>query len=538
MPEDVHSVPDCLGPEEWCVALSSAVRWLGAHVAHIDSLNVFPVPDGDTGTNMYLTLKAAAEACTSGPGWQSLGELAERTARAALLAARGNSGVILSQALIAMAQAFDGSSCADGPLFAEALSKAVDSSYSILANPVEGTILTVLRRTAEAAQALGRRGATLGDVLRASLEAARDAVADTPTLLEVLSQAGVVDAGGEGFRVILEGMLMGLEGRPLPQPRVGEQTLTRTAEVESANVQGGYCVTVTLKGAGGLLTDLRSGLQRQGTSVAVVAESEFIKVHVHSEDPTALLEWLSSQGEVHQVKVDRIFHRVQLPLFPPNQTEGRAALVVVAEGEGFIELFSRLGARVVSTRALTPTVEELLRAIEGSPGDKVLVLPNDPNVMLVAQQAANLASKTVQVVPTRTPQEGVAAAIAFSSDVDLQENVINMSQAARRVVSVEVTKAVRDAKVSGTPVRAGQFMAIIAGNGVATGDTLRTAVQGALNKLKGSGYGYVSVYYGADLGPDSLEEVMAEIANALPGAQVEVNWGGQKRALLLMSLED
>jgi DAK2 domain fusion protein YloV len=532
-----RTIPDCLGPEDWCVALNSAARWVGVHTEHLNGLNVFPVPDGDTGTNMYLTLKAAAEACSSGRNEGALQQTAERAAKGALLAARGNSGVILAQALIAMAASFENSPCADGAVLAKAFMSAAKESYSVLLHPVEGTILTVIRRAAEAAQRVAMETRAAGPVLRAALEAAGLAVDETPKLLDVLAEAGVVDAGGEGFRLTLEGMLYGLEGRRLPEPHAVLAAPSDTAGAHLSGQVPTFCTTVTLKEVDDGLSNLREGLGRLGDSVVVIANSSFVKVHVHTDDPARVMSWLSERGEIQEVKVDRITSQSGLPVARAYQPVRPLDLVAVAEGEGFKEIFLRLGVRVVDAKELSPTVEDLLRAIEGCSSEAVAVLPNDPNILSVARQAARLSRKKVEVLDTRTVQEGLAAAIAFSPDVTLEENLINMQEAAKRVVSIRVVQAVKHGRVAGTTVRAGQYLGIVEGNGVALGDTPSEAVLRAVEGLGQKNFSLVSIYYGENVSAEQLKDLVELIKKVLPCADYEVNWGGQRQSLLLIALE-
>ncbi len=535
--ERTAGAPDCLGPDDWCRCLRSAAQWLGLHAEQINALNVFPVPDADTGTNMYLTLEAAAEACAAGKGSQSLGDRAEWAARGALLAARGNSGVILAQALIGMAEVFDGFACADGSTLAHAMRKAAQASYDVMLQPVEGTILTVMRRAADAAERAAQGGADVQGVLRAALEAAGDAVAETPRLLDVLAEAGVVDAGGEGFRIALEGMIYGLEGRPLPEPQPAHAPHRSTLEMPPDRNGRGFCITVTLRAVRSSGVELREELAKLGESVVVIADPSLVKVHVHSDDPSEVLQWAAQKGEVQEVKVDRILERIG-PVSPRSRDLGsRVSVVAVTEGEGFTELFSRLGARVVDAGELSPTVEDLLRAIEGSPAPVVVVLPNDPNVLVTAREAGKLSTKKVEVMDTRTLQEGLAAVVAFSPDVPLEQNLSNMRASARRVTSIRVAQAVKDGWAAGTRVRAGQFMAVISGDGVGVGATLREAVARAVGLLADRDFSLVSVYYGDRAEPDELKEVVEGLRAMLPSSDVEVAWGGQRRSILLISLE-
>lgn len=523
-------------------ALATATRWVEQHAEALNALNVFPVPDGDTGLNMSLTLGSANE-YVQGAAGTALADVADAMARGALMGARGNSGVILAQILRGVARELAKAPTADGPCLARALGEGSRAAYGALANPVEGTILTVARAAAD-----GAGGAARGDILAvldAAHRRARAAVAETPELLPVLKQASVVDAGGEGYRVFLEGLLMHLRGDPLPETPA---TVTTWADLSSLHQDEGdffgYCTEVLFQGSGLDLEAVRERVNALGTSVLVVGDSELLKVHVHTLRPGAVLDLATDLGELVKVKIDNM--QLQHQAFAESAGRVGAAtaiepglgLVAVAAGDGLRRLFESLGAVVVpGGQSMNPAVEDITQAIQATGRLEVLVLANNKNILMAAEQAVSLASgQRAAVVPSRNIPQGIAAALALNPEASLDENVRSLSESVEKTHCIEITRAVRGASLEGLEVRGGEFFALLDDRPAAVGASSEEALRGALEQLPAQRYEISTIYIG-DEGTHEQAERLAETIRDRTGAEVETVEGDQPLYPYIISVE-
>lgn len=511
--------------------MEGAARWLEANAAAVNALNVFPVPDGDTGTNMSLTLKAGVDAMAATPE-----EGVRALAHGALLGARGNSGVILSQWLAGLSDGLEGG-------WQRALRAASDRAYKALSDPVEGTILTVVRGAAGAAK--GVRSSNVEKVLQASLEGAREALATTPELLPVLREAGVVDAGGQGIVLILEGALADLQGRELrPAASLGAIDAQWLAEAQHER-SWGYCTEFVVQGDGLSPEAVRERVSPLGDSLLVVGDAGTVRVHIHTEDPGAALSLGVSLGSLHRIKIDNMTeqHARVVGGTLPEVLEGRGAapapIVAVVPGEGLARVYLSMGAaRIVpGGQTMNPSTEEMAQAVEAVDAPAVLILPNNPNVVAAAEQVAQVVDKAVRVVPSRTTVQGIAALLAYNPEESVEKNARGMAARLDSVYTVEVTQAVRKASIEGVSVKQGQYLGLLERKPAAAGNTPGEAMDRALDEL-GLDAGYlVTLYYG--------EGVTAEEASALARAlkerpdtpEVEVVWGGQPHYQYIASVE-
>jgi len=541
------SAMTALSPRQLYEALVAASSWLEAHAEALNAINVFPVPDGDTGTNMSLTLRSTLqEAARLEPEARpvSLAALVEALARGALMGARGNSGVILSQLVMGLAKACQGKEALDAPALAAALEKGTELACRAIAQPREGTIITVAREAAQAARALVERGERdLRAVLAAAAEAARQAVERTPQLLPILAEAGVVDAGGQGLWVVLEGMARHLRGEPLEAPmatatRLQRDWLAHTQEMHAATPSlYGYCTEFLLQGEGLDPAHLRSRLQAMGDSVVVVGDERLLRAHLHTDDPGAAISLGTRLGELLEVKVDNIRQQADRFLEWHEAFQAQVTVVAVATGQGLIQVFRSMGAKVVpGGPTMNPSVGQLLEAIEACPTPQVIVLPNDKNVIPSAHQAAQMSQKEVEVVPTRTIPQGIAALLAFNPERGLAENAQAMAEAAQAVHTIEVTRAVRQARLHGHHIREGDIIALVDGELRVVAPTPEEAVRQALAALDG-GEGLLTLYYGAETEPHAAEALAASLRQEHPALEVEVVDGGQPHYYYIASLE-
>ncbi len=582
------------------VAFRSAVANLAAHVDEVNALNVFPVPDGDTGSNMLATVRAAldaADALSVGPEADA-GRVTHAVAQGALMGARGNSGVITSQILGGIAHALDGKRQFNGLDLAHALDAGSKKAYAAVQRPVEGTILTVIREASAAAIAAAERDNEAEAVLVATVEAAERSVAKTPTLLEVLREAKVVDSGGQGLFRLFEGALAAVRGLPVsgeqevavladgvPRPAPRLPVLVGGAEKTAY----GYETVYLVHARPGERLDPRAMsayLESIGDSVLVAGDEAVAKVHVHNDRPDAVVAYGLSVGTLTRITIENLDGQASDvrearaaafledaasvagtwpapaygdPFARAMATSARTAMaerlpatrmplgvVVVAPSEGLAERLSMtaegfkeyVAFRVVrGGQTANPSTGELLDAVTSTPADELLILPNNPNVILAAKQVASMTDRVVHIVPTRNCAEGVAALLRLDPAQDAEENAEAMTAAARAILSVQVTEAVRDATVSGKKVKKGQTMVLDPDDGLlALDNDANRAVITAFGRMKG-GFEIVEVYYGAEASLEDAEELASRIHEVAPGAEVEVLHGGQPHYRYLISAE-
>lgn len=528
---------------------SAAASWLEKSSADIDALNVFPVPDGDTGTNMLLTMRSTVEESQLAVD-SSVSGVAKAMAKGALVGARGNSGVILSQIFSGLSQSLDGKDSITGQELADALAKASAVAYAGLSNPVEGTILTVMREAAEAAQA---HAATASDdvvsVVEAAADAAKESVAKTPTLLPVLMEAGVVDAGGQGLYTILEGVLHYLKGETeqlkLRRPWMVASSVPLTTRspqmVGVEEVPYGYCTNFVIKGENLDPDKLRKRLEKRGQSVIVVGDNSAVRVHIHTLDPGDIISYVVPLGTLHEINIRdmdeqyRDFIEMQKERMPAVEV----AIVTVVVGEGLANVFTSLGATFIvpGGQTMNPSTKDLLQAVEAVASDKVIILPNNKNIVLTAGQVQSLTKKTIVVVPTTTIPQGVAALLAFDYEADMESNAQSMEKARAAVKSVEVTRAVRSTTLGGLDIRKKQAIGFLDGDLVAVGDSPDTVVQEVLAKADLDKAEVITIYFGDDTTLDEAEAVGDAFDKQHPQLQVEVVQGGQPHYNYIVSVE-
>jgi len=534
-------------------ALDAAAAWLDGHRATVDALNVFPVPDGDTGTNMSMTLNAALrEARESGS--DRVGKVAERAAYGALMGARGNSGVILSQLLRGFARATHDATALDAATLAAALTAAAETAGRAVMKPVEGTILTVATAVARTATDSATREDNPLAVLDATLDEARAAVARTTEQMPLLKQAGVVDAGAQGYMLILEGFARYLHGQSTHVE--GKAATSDSAPLHMAQVEHGddygYCTEFVIAGAGLELAAIRERIAGMGASLLVVGEPTLVRVHVHTEDPGRVLSYVAPLGQLHKIKIDNM--QAQHDAFvataetrdaheaPPYQAErepGLVGIVAVAPGAGLAEIFRSLGTDLVVSggQTMNPSTQELLAAIDELPQQNVILLPNNSNVRLAAEQACGLTRKRVTIVPARTIPQGMAALVVYSADADLATNVATMTAAMATVRTGEVTVAVRDAQLDGLSVRSGHALGLLDDEAVVVEAERDAVALDLMDKMSAADGEILTIYYGVDVTEQGAEALAATARERYGALEVEVVSGGQPHYPYIMSLE-
>ena len=528
---------------------AAATAWLEKSASDIDALNVFPVPDGDTGTNMLLTMRSAIAEAYQSPD-RSASAVAQAMAKGALMGARGNSGVILSQIWRGLAQGLAEKKSFTGSDLAEALLQASKLAYQGLSNPVEGTILTVAREASSAAQAQAASGSDdIISIMEATVNAANEAVANTPSLLPVLMEAGVVDAGGQGLYTILEGALRYLRGEAeqmqfrKPQMIASNVPITTKPPQMGAEEEEiyGYCTEFLLKGQRLNPDKLRQRLEKRGQSLIVVGDEATIRVHIHTVDPGSVIHYAASLGTMHQVSIRNMDeqHRDYLEMQKEKAPAIDIAIIAVVSGDGLSDVFTSLGAAAIVSggQTMNPSTKDLLRAVESVASDNVIILPNNKNIVLTAEQVQSLTTKTVVVVPTETIPQGIAALLAFDYEADFETNTEIMSRAKSTVRSIEITRAVRSTQLDGLNIKKKQAIGLLDGDLLAAGNDTIDVLNKMLAKLNLNKAEITTVYYGADTELAEAEQVSASIREQHPQLQVEVVSGGQPHYNYIVSIE-
>jgi len=528
---------------------AAATAWLEKSVADIDALNVFPVPDGDTGTNMLLTMRSTIEEAYHASDSSASG-VAQAMAKGALVGARGNSGVILSQILNGLAQGLAEKESFTGNDLAEALLQASTVAYKGISNPVEGTILTVIREAASAAQA--HASAVSDDVvlvMEATVSAAKESVANTPSLLPVLMEAGVVDAGGQGLYTILEGALHYLKGEveqlKLRRPWMVASSIPLIAKVPQMvgadEVPYGYCTEFLLEGEKLDPDRIRRRLEDKGESLIVVGDDSTVRVHIHTLDPGNVVHYVTSLGTLHQVSMRNMDeqHKDYLEMQKERMPALDIAIVAVVAGDGLSNVFTSLGAAAIvpGGQTMNPSTKDLLQAADLVASEKVIILPNNKNIVLTANQVQSLTTKTIEMVPTKTIPQGVAALLAFDYEADLETNARNMNSAKSSVKSIEVTRAIRSTRLGGLDIKKKQAIGFLDGDLVSVGDKTDAVLSEVLARANLNAAEVITIYYGADTKPDDAEQVGVAIRQEHPQLQVEVVQGGQPHYNYIVSIE-
>jgi DAK2 domain fusion protein YloV len=527
---------------------ASATDWLEKGASEINAINVFPIPDGDTGTNMVLTMRSALEEARRALG-QSASSVAKSLARGALMGARGNSGVILAKFWQGIARALNGKDYVNGKDFARALATALQTAYQGVANPVEGTILTVLKDASRGAEETAKEDDNLVSVLEAAVRSARESVARTPSLLPVLRQAGVVDAGGQGLYVLLDGALRFLKGeannleyrRPYlvaPESELLPRVAQMPVELERPE---GYCINFALEGQRLNLKKIEKALKRKGNSLILSGDESLVRIHIHSSNLGDVLGYAARIGVLHHIVITNMMDQYKefIEMQRKKVPQIDVAVVAVASGEGFLNIFRNLGNVTVvpGGDSMNPSVRELLEAVEASPSNNIILLPNNRNVIAAASQVQSLTAKNVELLPSATIPQGIAACLAFNYDMSLRENLQAMEKAMRRVRTIAVSQAVREATISSFNIKKGNFIAVLDDeNVIAAGKEIEAIVLNALGKIGMESVELITIYYGAGTDIGEAERIAAMMRESYR-KQVEVVYGGQPYYSYIIALE-
>lgn len=537
-------------------------RHLSQNAEYVDSLNVFPVPDGDTGTNMNLSMTSGAKE-TAAHKTENIGNTAQALSKGLLMGARGNSGVILSQLFRGFGKAVEKEDTLDSIKFAQALKHGVDTAYKAVMKPVEGTILTVARVAAEKAVEVAEHEQDIRVVMEETLTAAKEALAQTPEMLPVLKEVGVVDSGGQGLVFVYEGFTAVLKGEEIPTATVVE-SLDDLVNAEHHKAQDfmdtseivyGYCTEFMVRFEEGKKPfeeeSFRNDMSKFGDSLLVISDDEVVKIHVHSETPGEVISYGHQYGSLVKIKVDnmRLQHTAIVGEEHPQGDTKKAAekevkkhpyaIVTVAMGEGVARLLESIGASYVieGGQTMNPSTEDIVNAVKKVGAEKVLILPNNKNIVMAAEQAAELLEIEAAVVPTKTIPQGLAAVLAFNPDQTVEENKKHMANASTNVKSGQITFAVRDTTIDGIEIHKDDFMAINEGSIIQATPSLKVASELLLSDMIDEESEIVTVLYGEDIQKETADELVHFIEEKYPDVEVEVHNGKQPLYPYIFSVE-
>ncbi|MFZ5856384.1 MAG: DAK2 domain-containing protein [Chloroflexota bacterium] len=531
--------------------VQAGLTWLRTNQQTVNALNVFPVPDGDTGTNMTLTMQSAWNEIAE-LGTRHVGEMAAAVAKGALMGARGNSGVILSQLWRGFSRGLHGAEVLDGPTLVKGFVEARDTAYKGVVRPVEGTILTVSKDVATAAEAALTETQDPIEILERVIPAADASVQNTPELLPVLKQAGVVDSGGKGLFFIFEGMLRYFNGQPLDVPTVSVQPMSAMnlqGAMEAVEEGQDYEVVVDFFPDGTLdLQGFYSKLETMGTSIQVGEGEGMYRMHIHVplEKRYEPIDYIMGIGTITKVAMENLLAQMddiqkaknEKVEFQPVEP-GQIAVVVVSPGRGLSRIFASLGVAAVveGGQTMNPSTQEILAAFENLPTDKVIILPNNKNIILAANQAKEVTVKQVAVVPSRTVPQGLSAMLAHNPDGEVDAVAEKMNKSLASVRTGEITIATRTVEIDGVNVESGQVIALLDGKLVLSSSTIQDAVMGFLEKAEADKHELITFYYGEDLNRAEALKI-ADAARAKYSTQeIEVQDGGQPHYPFLISVE-
>ncbi|MBD3949689.1 DAK2 domain-containing protein [Tuanshanicoccus lijuaniae] len=546
----------------------------------INSLNVFPVPDGDTGTNMNMSFTSGVENLKASNA-TSVGELAGALAKGLLMGARGNSGVILSQIFRGFSQAVAGKDVLDANDFVAAFAGGVESAYKAVMKPVEGTILTVARESAIRGERKVAKTDNIIEVMQSIVTGAEKSLAKTPELLPVLKQVGVVDSGGKGLLSVYEGFLAALKGEAVIQEGASEKTAHAHAMFEDdvenpmtlEEITYGYCTEIMVRIGQGPTTIkpfdydvFRQTLDKKGDSLLVVADDEIVKVHIHTENPGEIMQLGQEFGELIKIKVDNMREQVRTleaneasqqtangepevsaetvaPVAPatpvmPLAPAPEYAIIAVAAGEGVTELYRSMGAEVLSGgQTMNPSTEDFVKLIENSNAKRIVLLPNNKNIIMAAEQASQVAEVPTIVIPTKTIPEGIAALMAFNPEQEIEENYTAMNAMSQQVKSGQITYSIRDTEIDGVTIKKDDFMGIVDGKIMLSVPDIVDTLNQTLLVMMDEDSEIVTIIVGEEGSTEAAETVIAELAAQFEDVEFEIVQGGQPVYHYIISVE-
>lgn len=530
----------------------AALIWLKNHQPVINSLNVFPVPDGDTGTNMFLTMQSAYNEIAESRE-KNLGKVIHLVAQGALMGARGNSGVILSQLLRGFARALDENETMNADLLVKAFAESRNTAYKGVVRPVEGTILTVSKDVAKAAEDSVAKGNDLIQILEEVLVAADASVKNTPNLLPILKQAGVVDSGGKGLFIILEGMLRHATGKPVDMEASEINAMTVNLESVKFNelhneIEEGqdFEIVIDFKPQGELdLQKFYEELSQIGTSIQVGEGDEIYRMHIHvpTDNKFEPIELVNKYGSVQKVYIENLLEQMGQESkdedFSNSVEDGQIAVVAISPGKGISKIFKSLGvSRIVSGgQTMNPSTNDILQAFEDLPTNHVIILPNNKNIILAAEAAKKISNKQVSVIPTMNIPQGLVACLRLNPSGDYEQIVGEMSDSLSEVEAGEITTATRSIEINGLKVKKGEVIALLNGELIDSSDTVLKACANLLKKANTKDREHITIFYGLETTKEMVDQLVELINHKYPDHEVEIHEGGQPHYQFILSIE-
>lgn len=554
--------------------LYAGSEYLGAHKSDIDALNVFPVPDGDTGINMSLTVSSAVKKISQESIAAGVGNVAGDFALGALMGARGNSGVILSQIFRGISLALADKKDCDALELAAAMQKGVDLSYKSVMKPVEGTILTVFRELVAAATKEANASGDIGKMMRAAMDAGKKALERTPDQLPVLKEAGVVDAGGAGLLCFMQGGMEATAKGQISQflfpsaaannkPNLQSNDRPADGNISTADIKYTYCTQLLIKGSDLPIDKIREHLSQTppGDSLLVVGDENVVKIHFHNNHPGQVLEYCSQFGSIHDIIIDNMVDQhhenqaaKELESSPAAGTANidtatandepenhpECGVIAICCGDGISDIFRELGASVISGgQTMNPSAEDILNAVEKNPAKQLVILPNNSNIILTAEQVKSMASKPVEVVPSKFVTQGLSAMLSFNAESDASTNAGEMKEVLPEIINGELTFSVRPAKLNGFDIAEGDILALLNGDIVASGSDMDSIFEELAAKMisQKQDSEMITLYWGNDLGEAKAKQMAKILEEQYPEQEIEVYFGGQPLYYFLISVE-
>jgi uncharacterized protein len=531
--------------------VESSLTWLKTNQQVVNALNVFPVPDGDTGTNMVLTMQAAINEIAV-LGERNIGKMAHAIAQGALMGARGNSGVILSQLWRGFARALDSLETMDAATFVRALGESRNTAYKGVVRPVEGTILTVAKDIATAGELSLAKGSDLDEILDAIIQAADASVKKTPDLLPILKQAGVVDAGGKGLFYILEGMSRYLKNQSLDIALASVQPLSAmNLENVAESIEPGQDFEIVLDFKPFQTLDLEeyyAGLSQIGTSIQVGEGDGIFRMHIHvpTEKRYRPIDYTMGLGTITKVSIENLNDQIERKELSQPVTynlakvePGQTAVVVVSPGPGLSRIFASLGVNAIieGGQTMNPSTEEILRAFENLPTDKIIILPNNKNIIMAANAVINITVKKVIVIPSFSIPQGLSAMLRFSPDSDLDYIAGEMTKAIKEVESGEITISTRNVEIDNIRVQKDQVIALLNDKLVYSASTIEDALLGLLEKANTNDHERITLFHGANISQNEVNRIADILRATYPSIEIEIHEGGQPFYQFIVSIE-
>ena len=533
-------------------ALANAAKLLEINKEEVNSLNVFPVPDGDTGTNMLLTVKSAMKQGLS-VDENNASKIALAASQGSLMGARGNSGVILSQLFRGFANGLKGKETIDICTLAQALKQAADTAYKAVMKPTEGTILTVARECGEFALTICKEEQDMNTFLRRVIEKGNDTLSRTPDMLPVLKQAGVVDAGGKGLLYLLTGAynaISGVEDFVEEIIETSKDEIKQRVHIDTDDIKFGYCTEFMINTVHSDIDSLRDDLAKQGDSLLVVGGDGLIKVHIHTNNPGLALERALKLGNLTDIKIDNmryqheeILLKDELDIINEEKKETSTykeySFISVSIGEGVNEIFKDLNvdAIVEGGQTMNPSTEDLLNAIDKTNGKNVIILPNNSNIILAAEQTKKLSQRNITVLPTKNVPQGIAAILSFNEDATLEENISNMKESIENIVTGQVTYAVRDTEINDKKIKKDDIIGLSEKDILASGNDINEVSLNLIEKIKKEDISIITILYGQDVDEKTANSLAKLIEDKYDDIDIEVIFGGQPLYYYILSIE-